>query len=265
MSKTYPNLPGRAARRRMMADRAAEAALAEVFDQREAERLTAFTPDKLTSLARSQLKKALRSNEEKRVAAIIERDKADRAADAAREAAKIELASGKHAYVVETHIPPTPEWLGKVEHEKFTPRQHDKTTVQIRTVRRVQSPQARKMLLAGVIDHQGYVACQWYECLYESAGFAGNVPSVDFEREVFASPSTRAAFTDYQVEAQDALKFIRKQIEARHLRLLDAMVLQNIPIKRAVRLARAFHREPAKAFGRAVDQLVAAREQYKAA
>lgn len=262
MTKTYPNLPGRQARRRMRADRAADAALAEVFDQREADRLTAFTPDRLTSLAKAQLKKVLRTREEQRVAAIIERDKADRAADKAREAARIELASGKRAFVVETHIPPTPEWLRQADHESFTPRQHDKTTVQIRTVRRVQSPQARKMLLAGVIDHQGYIACQWYEGLYETAGFAGNVPSVDLDREAFAMPSTRAAFTEAQLEAQDALKFIRKQIEARHLRLLDAMVLQNIPIKRAVRQARAFHREASKAFGRAVDQLVAAREAY---
>ena len=259
----YPNLPGRKARQRIQRERETERALLEVFDRRETDRLTAFTPDKLASLARAQLKKALRTKEEQRVAAIIERDKADRAAEAAREAAKIELASGRHAFVVETHIDPTPEWKNQVEHEAYTPRQHDKTTVQIRTVRRLQVPQARKMLREGVIDLVGYVACEWYENLYEATGFTGNVRSVELQREVFATSTSRAVFTDFQVEAQDTLKFIRSKISPRHLRLLEAMVLQNIPIKRAVRQARAFHRNPKEGFAKAVDQLVKAREEWK--
>jgi len=116
-------------------------------------------------------------------------------------------------------------------------------------------------MLAGVIDRDGFRGCCWYRALYETTGLAGNIRSADLTREIFAPPEAKAMFADWQVEQQDLFRFIRARIEPRRLRLLDQIALHDVPINRAARAARAFHRRPKPALAEAVEELLNARAE----
>lgn len=206
----------------------------------------------------------VRASERRRVAALLERDRAYRAEERLREIARAQVEQGEFTNIADAAIGPTPEQIEQAERDgagyrSFTPKLPNGTVRTVKGYRRRDVPQAYKMMLAGVIDHEGMATCIWYRNLHEQTGLTGRIGSIDYGREVFASPATKAMFTDWQVEAQDAFRFVRRSIRSRHLALLDLMVLDDVPIHRAVRAARAFHRRAKIAFGEAVKQLLDAR------
>jgi len=250
----YPHLSGPAAREALEQDRNAD----DQFEIRDAARIEskAFGLKKAIHRAKA---------EGRRVANLIAQDRADRAEDTLRKEAEIEFDDGKLVAMRDVAIGPTPEQIAQAERggvgfTKFTPRLPDGSVATVSAYRRRDLPQAHKMLFAGVIDHKGLAACLWYRNLHEMTGLAGNIASIDYGREVFAAPQGRTMFTDWQVEAQDTFRFVRRNIRSRHLALLDLMVLQDVPIHRATRAARAFHRRAKEAFGEAVKQLLDARD-----
>ena len=250
----YPHLKGAEARAAAMRDRAAE----ERFDQREAERVE-------SAHAGVQKVKRMTHAERRRIAMLLAQDRQARAEERFRKEAEIEFDDGKLVAMRDVAIGPTPEQIEQADahgagFSRFTPRLPDGSVATVTAYRRRDVPQAHKMLLAGVIDHEELAACIWYRNLHETTGLTGNIGSIDYGREVFASPQSRAMFSDWQVEAQDTFRFIRRNIRSRHLALLDQMVLNDVPIHRAVRAARAFHRRAKEAFGEAVKQLCDARD-----
>lgn len=207
--------------------------------------------------------------ERRRVAALLGNDQAWRAQERLRVAAEIQVRNGEFANIADSLSAPTPEQFGQAERmggrfRKFRPRLPDGTVREVIAYRRQDVPQAYRMLMAGVIDNAGFRACKWYRDLYETTGLTGRVGSVDYGREVFVNPQARSPFTDRQAEAQDTFRFVRAQIERRHLALLENMVLGDVPVHRAARSARAFHRVARAAFARAVELLVQAREAASA-
>jgi hypothetical protein len=208
------------------------------------------------------MRRAIRA-ETKRVADMLARDKADAAAEQFRREAEVEFEAGKPVMMADAVVPPTREQLASGELVPYTPRQPDGTVREVRTHRRIQVYQAHRMLLWGVIDHGGYADCKWYAALYETTGLAGAIKSIDYGREVFSAPQNRSLFTEWQIDRQDEWRFVRRNIRSRHLRLLDQVVLLDVPIHSAVRAARAFHRSPKKGFAEAVDQLHSARRRLR--
>lgn len=204
---------------------------------------------------------AFQHAERQRVAALIKRDKADRIREQDRQRAEIEVRDGVTVNLADTVIEPTDEWLAKGPVESFLPKQPKDTVRVIRTVKRQDVPHARKLMRDGVITLEGLMDCIWYANLHEMTGLAGSILSIDYGREVFAAPQSRSMFADWQVEKQDEFRFVRRLILARHLLLLDFVLLKGVPINRAVRAARAFHRRPKPAFAEAVEQLGAARKK----
>jgi hypothetical protein len=213
-------------------------------------------------LAAHRIRNAQRA-EARRVRDILARDKADAAAERFRREAEVEFEAGKSVMMADAVVPPTREQLATGEFRTYYPRQPDGSTREVKTVRRVPRSQARKMFLWGVIDYEGLATCNWYSAVYERTGLEGNPRGSDFTREVFMLPHQRERFTDDQIEYQDLFRRIRPLIRSRHLRLLDQVVLQNVAIHSAVRIARAFHRTPKQGFREAVEQLIAARHKLR--
>lgn len=255
----YPHLSGAEARKALERDREAETR----FDRRESARIASDTEGVHKA-------KRLSKAERRRAENLIARDRAHRAEEALRVEAEIELAEGKLVAMRDIATGPTAEQVEQAERDgagfsKFTPKLPDGSVATVTGYRRRDVPQAYKMMLAGIVDHEGLSACAWYRKLYETTGLSGNIGSIDYGREVFASPQSRSMFADWQIEAQDTFRFIRRNIRSRHLALLDQMVLHDVPIHRAVRAARAFHRRAKPAFGEAVKQLLDARDESGAA
>lgn len=176
--------------------------------------------------------------EQARVKAMIERDKQDRMRDIERAAAEIELASGKTAYVKETVIEPTPEWFQHGDSQTFTPEVPDRTSIVLKTVRRVRVPIILRMLHRGQIDNDEYRALNWYSECYELAGLHGSIPSVQIGREVFGGGPDRVLFTESQQQAQKLLREVKSEIPKHMVRFFEAVVIDNVPITRASRFIR---------------------------
>lgn len=181
--------------------------------------------------------------ERDRVEAIIARDKADRTRERDRKAAEIKVNSGEVVYVTEMSIDPTPEWMEKGDTKTFIPRQHNGTTKLIKTVRRVQVPFVLKMLVGGKISEDQYRACSWYRERHESAGLDGRVKS----SHISLTGNTGGgggggqapmALHAYEAEARNAVRRARAAIAPVLLKMFEAVVVHDIPLRRAARFIR---------------------------
>lgn len=186
--------------------------------------------------------------EQRRVEALIERDKADRAREYERAAAEIELASGKTAYVKETVIEPTPEWFQHGEAQEISVDTPDNTAIAMKTVRRVQTPIIKRMWAAGKLDIDQYRACTWYAECYEASGLHGNIPSVQIGKEVFGGGPDRVLFTEAQQEAQRTLRMLKSVLTPHRVRFFEAVVIDNVPVARASRFIRTTRSNQLKLF-----------------
>lgn len=259
----YPNLTGQLARRTIQSDRSAEKAIADQQDKALNRSLLAIFREHGLGFVNDHHYIA----EAARVTAILRRDQRLIVEDKIRESARDQLQRGALVSLADTVLGPTEEWLAKGGTTSYTPRLPDHARHEVsntaKTYRRMPCPVARKMMLQGVIDFEGYNACCWLAEVYEQAGLAGSIPSTDYEKEVFASPQGGLPFTSYQLEQQDTLKFLHREIGAKYMRLLIKTLVEDVSIYRAVRAARAFHRNPKRGFSDAVDQLCAARAKMK--
>lgn len=218
------------------------------------------------SPSRLQSSREVRTKQIKRERLLVQGMRAYNQDEAVRRQAEIAVANGNDADLDLSVLGPTPEQLAKAE---FVPvqgiRDERLKGRTVMTVRRRDVPVAHKMLMKGIIDSAGFAACVWYRNAWEASGMMGNIASTDYTKEVFAGPTSRSQLTDNQMEIADCLRFIVSQMNARHGRLIYATVVQDTPIQRAVRAARAFHRNPIEGFRDAVAQLVDAKKDYEKA
>jgi hypothetical protein len=182
--------------------------------------------------------------EQRRVKALIERDKADRMREIERAAAEIKVREGVVVTAHETVIEPTPEWFQHGDSESFTPELPDGTVRELKTVRRVLVPIVLRMLHADKIDSDQYRALVWYRECYERAGLLGSIPSVQIGKEVFGGGPDRVLFTEMQQDAQRQLREVKAEIPAHRVKFFEAVVIGNVPVTRASRFVRT---KPAKA------------------
>ena len=226
----YPHLRGRQAKQRIARERREAEELARRFDDREVARAA-------SDLA-ARVNAKLTAEPDARVRAMIERDRADQMREIERAAAELELASGRVAYVKETVVEPTPEWFQHGDAEDFTPEVPDKTSIVLKTKRRVQTPIVLRMLRADKIDSDQYRALHWYAQTYEAAGLLGSIPGVQLGREVFGGGPDRVLFTEMQQAAQDQLRQAKAVITPHRVRFFEAVVIGNVPIERASKFVR---------------------------
>lgn len=206
--------------------------------------------------------------EQQRVRTLLGNDRAYRAQEAMRVAAEQQVESGEYTNIRDSVSAPTPEQFAHAERSgryfrKFTPRGRDGTVRTVTAYRRQDLPQVQRMVLSGVIDGDGLRDCIWYRNLWEAAGLAGNIGSIDYGREVFSAPHSRTAFTEAQIDNQDQLRFVRRLIAQERLQLLDLVVLEDFAIWKAVRRLGRNVRRAKTTFAKAVEELHVARSSWE--
>lgn len=179
------------------------------------------------------------SSEARRVAAILARDEADRIAEKSRADAERNVRLGLPANEADLIIPPTPEWIAQGDAIPYRPR-HDgqwaSLSEGITTMRRVLTPIATRLHRAGKLNDEQLSACTWYRRTYDEAGLEGTLPGTDFLKEVWTAPQSRGMnFTEEQVAAQEQLRQARAYIPSAFVKFFEAVILYDIPVKRAAR------------------------------
>ena len=184
--------------------------------------------------------------EAQRVAAVIARDQADRVKEMDRKLAEIEVRGGVFINISSTVIEPTPEWLAKGEVRSFTPKQPEDTVRVIKSVRRVLTPKISRLYESGKLSQQHLEVCLWYRGRHEAAGLEGRYKSsnLSLAGNVGGGGGTAQnpmALHAFEAQARQEFRDARKAMPAALLRFFDAVVLSDVPIRRAARFARCHH------------------------
>lgn len=179
------------------------------------------------------------SSEARRVAAILARDAADRQTEAARTEAERNMRLGVPVNAADLIVPPTPEWIAHGDAIPYRPR-HDGQWASlsdgVTTMRRVLTPIVTRLHKTGKMNDEEHSACTWYRRTYDQAGLEGTMPGTDFLKEVWTAPQSRGMnFTEEQVCAQTQLRQARETIPSAFVKFFEAVVLHDIPVKRAAR------------------------------
>lgn len=183
---------------------------------------------------------ALKAREAARQTRNRRADRLYAAEEAAREAAQLEIRSGVYVSVSDAVIPPTPEWLAKHETLPVTVQadgegHHARS---VKTVRRVLMTPAMRAHRAAQLNDRQFKACTWYADRYEATGLDGRVAKGCFEPRIASGLVGGIAFTDRQVEAMDDMRAARKAIKAAWRKFFDLVVIEEIGVKRAERMAK---------------------------
>lgn len=185
---------------------------------------------------------AVKAKEGARRTKLLRQTRLDAKEEAEREAAQLEIKKGTYVNVGDAVVPPTPEWLAKHEHrnvtvsgEGFAQGTHTRS---VKTVRRVIVTPVIRAHRAGQLDERQLRACTWYADRYEETGLDGRVAKGCFEPRIASGLMGGVAFTDRQVEAMDDMRAVRKVIRANWVKFFDLVVLNEIGVKRAERMAK---------------------------
>jgi len=178
-----------------------------------------------------------------RVAAILARDRIDAAEDEARRAAWIELDNGLTVNLVDTVVPPTPEWLAKtptrsvfIAADNWTDRSAHEP---VRTVRRIATGHHVRAFNAGKMNEDQMKACDWYREQYEQSGLEGRIKSADFQQRIVGGPSGGVLFSERQQEAQTHLRNARMIIRRDLRKFFDLVIIDDIPVIQASKMAKS--------------------------
>lgn len=200
----------------------------------------------LSSLLATMRLEAIESplmREANRVADILARDAEYAEAERARAAATIELADGLTVNVVDTVVPPTPEWLAKTQTrtvyvggEKWTDRASHEP---VKTVRRIAASMAFRIHSDGRINERQFKACVWYRDRYELAGLEGTIKTASFEPRISGGIGSGLPFSDVQIEAQDEYRNARLMVPMLLRPFFELVVINDLSLTGAKRKAPA--------------------------
>ncbi|MBL9070426.1 MAG: hypothetical protein JNM03_10595 [Sphingopyxis sp.] len=183
---------------------------------------------------------AQKDAQQARVDEIIARDKADRIAEADRQAAILEIDDRTYVNVGDAVVPPTPEWLSKGDVITVTVQADGEGhhVRSVRTARRVVTSHAKRAYRAGKITDEQKVACEWYRDQYDAAGLEGRVKTANLAQRVSGGLPGGIMFTEDQVAAQWHFRNARERMDASMLKFFDLVMIDEIPVDRACRVAR---------------------------
>lgn len=175
-----------------------------------------------------------------RVTKLLRADRLYAIEESDRAKAELEIRSGVFVSVSDAVVPPTPEWLAMHETTSVTVQadgegHHARS---VKTVRRVMVTPAMRAQRAGHIDERQLRACVWYRDRYEETGLDGRVAKGCFEPRIASGLMGGVAFTDRQMEAMDDLRAARNAIRPVWRRFFELVVLNEIGVKRAERMAK---------------------------
>ena len=122
--------------------------------------------------------------EQRRVKALIDRDKQDRMREIERAAAEIKVREGLVVTAHETVMEPTPEWFQHGDSESFTPELPDGTVRELKTMRRKSQSPWRRMVEAGQIAPENFAAAQSIAYVHERITRAGGLKSGTLQARV---------------------------------------------------------------------------------
>jgi len=200
--------------------------------------------------------------ERDRVAALIERDKADRVAERDRKAAELQVSEGLTVNIGEAVIEPTPEWKAQGDFRAFTPRLEDGTVRTVKAYRRVSVPMVLRFWNKGKINDDQLRACIWYRDAWEQAGLIGRFKS----SHISLTGNTGGgggmgqapmALQQREAEARGAFRQATAAIAPVLVKMFQAIVLHDMPLARARRFIRCRNGGEFQRFLAACQDLVA--------
>lgn len=121
------------------------------------------------SLAWAQIK-AARDREAERVAGVLARDSLDRRSERLREAALVEVKSGRIKNIEDTFIRPTAEHANHVKFEDVIVEK-DGAGREVKALRRVSVNRVKQLYDRGVFTDDTYPAVLWYQRQWEASDF----------------------------------------------------------------------------------------------
>jgi hypothetical protein len=230
------------------------------FDKREAERIAS---DLDLAFIRAGARLTASVDEADRVKRMLGRDRDEGRKERDRKAAELQVREGVYVNLSDTVVEPTPEWLKKGDVQTFTPKQPDGTVRKISTVRRVVTPMIERLHRKGAITDDQAAACLWYRSIFERAGLEGRY-SISRPGAPNPSSGTRRsggvaghiAMTLEEAEARTLWRLVRQHMTAFYIRYFDAVVIDDVPISRAVRFARCRREKGLPRLKQVIDEIV---------
>lgn len=176
--------------------------------------------------------------------------------EADRQAAELKIRDGVSVNLADLAVPPTDEWERQGEAVNYTVKTEGQNVQVVTTRRRVRVGQCIKGHRNGHLTDDQFLACEWYQNQYEKTGLDGKVRSVDMSSEVRGGHEHGHHFAEWQIEAQRHYRAARAVIGGRFLKFFELVVLDNIPVHRASRIAPS-GRHPWVRIGNCADKVFA--------
>lgn len=199
-------------------------------------------------------------DEQERQDAIIQRDIAYRKAEQDRAAAEIEIREGVFVNLADAVVPPTPELLAKGEFRNVSVAAEESHrgvhARSVQTVRRIVTTIPARLHRAGKINDDQFAACAWYRDQYEASGLEGNVKTVNFDQRIVGGLLGGIMFSERQISAQGEIRDARLLIGAKWRKFFDLVVIDDIGVKSAARIAKA-GRNPVQTLRDCADMIAA--------
>lgn len=170
----------------------------------------------------------------KREKALIARDRAYAESERKRLEAQAAFEGGAMTAAHDAVDGPTPEQLAHGEFGTFQIDMDKKQSAVSRVGhRRFSTPIIVRMYRNGRLNDDTVRACVWYRGIYDATGLEGSIRIADIGREVFGGGNDGMMFTERQVEAQTAYREARECIVPKYRKFFEAVVLSDIPVRRA--------------------------------
>jgi len=218
--------------------------MAANMDRREIADLSRDLTKRFVEAGHCTVDTAVAQAERRRVRELLNRDRADAARETARAEAEKAMAAGSFVNLADAVVEPTSEWLEKGEVQSFTPRSPDGTARSVSTVRRVQTPIVIRMHRSGKLSDEHVLSCVWYRNAFEFADLAGHSassqwnPNSTIRRGAIDAGFGYVPASEAVAEARDEYRAARDMLPAASLRFFEAIVLDDLPLRRAARFAR---------------------------
>jgi hypothetical protein len=189
----------------------------------------------------------IRKREEKRVGAMLSRDRGEARRERLRIAATEEVEAGTTKRLQDTVIPPTPEQLRQAEYRPVLIEKLPGSVRTAETVRRVTTNRVKQLYDRGVLSDDTYPAVLWYQRQWEACGISTSASAAAWGEQVRGEPSYGLMpKTQAQAEARANFRFARGFIPGDMVATFDLVVLTELTISEAAQTARCRYTNAAK-------------------
>lgn len=207
-----------------------------------------------------------------RVAEIIAHDRLERETERRRGLAEVQARNGDFTNFAETVMPPTAEWLERAAVldedgtklsgvRTFTPKQPDGTVRVIKTVRRLENSTITRLHQRGDLSDEQLWSCRWYRQVHERAGIEGRYKTSHLSLAGNVGGSGGGAQHPVaqhygEAEARKFYREARSALTSFYLRFFEAVVIGDVPVRRAARFARCRESRALLRFRDAIGDLI---------